>query len=251
MLKIPFRKTVNTLLGMALLQFGGSALAFTLITIPQEQTAPSNTITDSTTLTTRIQPITGAIKAQMFGARRLKTSAKTAQVGSVLAANRYTNSASDFDYLTLALNDPAGAEGGKTIGGGDASSLWVSSDFSSLKNDFARTRFNGDIHTLLAGLDYTRSDKYIFGVAISHETSNFNTRFNIGNEKTSGWNISPYFAVLLTEAWSFDLSLGHGKFDTSQSRSVVDITTIPPSVSIVDSDFSSRRNFVSANLTDV
>jgi hypothetical protein len=180
MRKILFREVLTSILGIVLLQFGGSALAFTLITIPQEQTAPSNTITDSTTLTTRIQPITGAIKAQMFGARRLKTSAKTAQNGSVLAANRYTNSVSDFDYLTLALNDPAGAEGGKTIGGGDASSLWVSSDFSSLKNDFARTRFNGDIHTLLAGLDYTRSDKYIFGVAISHETSNFNTRFNIG-----------------------------------------------------------------------
>ena len=240
---------LKTILGILLLQAGSTALAFTLITIPEEL-APSSTITDSTTLTTQIQPIAGAIRSHLVSARRIKKSERMAQHGNVLAANNYVDSISDVDHMMLAYNDLASSSGAGS-GGSDARSLWISSAYSSLKNDFLRTRFDGDVHILLAGYDYTLSEKYIFGVALSHEMSNFNTRFNSGDEKTKGFSINPYFAWLLSDTWSFDLSLGHGKFNTGQSRTTAVLSGIVPVTSTVDSDFSSTRNFVSTNLTNV
>lgn len=231
----------KTILGILLLQFSSSVVAFTLIQLP----VASDTITNSTTLTTQIQPIAGAIKARLFSARRTNKPEKMAQHGNLLAANSYVDSMSDADYLTVALNDQPGSGGGSRMGGGDAKSLWITSSYSSLKNDFSQTRFDGNVHILLAGYDKTLSDKYILGAALSHETSKFNTRFNYGDEKTTGFNISPYMAILLSDTWSFDLSLGHGKFNTDQYR-----TTSIASPTI-DSNFSSTRNFVSTNLTNV
>lgn len=238
---------LKTILGILLLQASSTALAFTIIISPvEEELIPSNTITDSMTLNTQIQPIAGAIKAHLRSTRRISKSEKKAQYGNVLAANSYVDSISDVDHMTLAYNDLAssGSSGGGSSGG-DERSLWINSTFSSLKNDFSRTSFNGDVHILLAGYDYTLSEKYIFGAALSHETSNFNTRFNSGNEQTNGFSINPYFAVLLSDTWSFDLSLGHGIFNTDQYR------TISIGLPSVDSDFSSTRDFVSTNITNV
>ena len=245
--------SLKTILGILLLQASSTALAFTLIELPDltllpEEIAPSTTITDSMTLTSQIQPVAGAIKARLFSARRANKSKKMAQYGNMLAANSYVDSISDVDHMMLAYNDLAsnGSSGGSSgSSGGDAKSLWITSSYSSLKNSLTQTRFDGDVHILLAGYDRTLSDKYILGVALSHESSNFNTRFNSGNAKTRGFNISPYVAVLLSDSWSFDLSLGHGKFNTDQYRTT--IVTSPT----VDSDFSSTRDFLSTNLTGI
>jgi hypothetical protein len=239
------RKALQIILAITLLHLGNSALAFTLI-VPQEQVSPSNTITDSTTLDTQIQSIASAIRAHLFSLRRTHESKKTAQYGGILAANSHVDSVGDWNGVTLAYNDLAAAEGGGVSdGGGNATKgLWITSAYSALKNDFARTNFDGDTQNILGGFDFTLSDKYILGVAVSHETSRFNTKFNIGNEKTTGFNVSPYVAVLLSDAWSVDLSLGHGKFNTSQSRLFV----ISP---VIESEFASTRDFVSTNLTNV
>ena len=90
-----FQKALRTLLGIAILQFGSSALAFTLI-VPQEEVSPSNTVTDSTTLDTQIQSIANAIRAHLFSLRRTHDSKKTAQYGGVLAANSHVDSMSDL-----------------------------------------------------------------------------------------------------------------------------------------------------------
>ena len=243
------RKTLQTILAIALLQLGNSALGFTLI-VPQEQISPGNTITDSTTLDTQVQSIALAIKTHLFSVRHGQNSNKTAQYGGVLAANSHVDSVSDLDGSTLAYNDLAAAGGGGVAeGGGGAAKngLWITSAFSTLKNDFSRTRFDGDNFNLLAGYDITLSDKYILGVAVSHELSRFDTKFNLGNEKTTGFNIIPYIAVLLSDAWSVDLGLGHGRFNTSQSRPVSGAPLPVP----VDSEFSSTRDFASTNLTNV
>lgn len=247
------RNALKTILICVLLQFGNSALAFTLITIPQEQVSPSNTVTDSTTINTEVQSITRAIRANIFSGRHKDNSGKTAQYGSVLAANSHVDSTSDLDGVTFAYNDLAGAQGGTGAGGGGGNatkSLWITSAYSALTNDFSRTKFDGDIQNVVVGFDFTQSEKYVFGLAVSYETSRFNTEFNTGNEKTTGFNFSPYLAVLLSDAWSVDLSLGHGKFNTSQSRAVANPLFVPIPV-VVDSDFSSTRDFVSTNLTNM
>jgi hypothetical protein len=221
-----------------LLLYGGTALGFTLI-------APgaSNTITDATTQQTEIQPISGAIRAQLLSFQRLKQSKKVTQVGGVLVASADRHS--DINYLAASHQSSAG---GGSLGGGNTESLWISSTSNSLENDFSRTAFYGATHNLLAGFDVTRSDRYVLGVSAGHEASNYVTAFNAGNQKARGFNVSPYFAYLLSDTWSVDLILGYGDFDTRQSRT---IGTGLLSTAAVDSEFSSTRGFVSTNLTNV
>ena len=237
------QKIFGRILGCALLSYGGTALAFTLIQLEP----PSNTITDSFTLQAQVQPIAGTIRAQIFGLRRPGSSKKVTQVGGMmLAANDRTGSASDVNYLAAA--DPSGAGGGS--GGGNSQSLWVSSTNDSLANTFSRTEFYGATQNVLVGYDFTRSDKFVFGIASGYEASNFVTKFNSGNEKTRGYNINPYFAWLISDRWSLDVIAGYGTFNTDQSRTIASAGP-PPTTVAVDSEFSSKRGFASTNLTNI
>ena len=245
-IKSVLQSSLNTIAGLFLLQLGSSALAFTLIVAPE--LTPSNAITDSTTLNTQIQPVANVIRSHLNGTRRMQKTGKIAQHDNMLAANSYTNSVSDLDYATFAYNDLASAGGSAGAGSGDTNSLWINSSFSSLKNTFSRTRFDGDIQMVMAGYDRTVSDRYTLGVALGYQTSNLVTRFNTGDERTKGFNISPYLAYMLSDAWSFDLSLGHGKFNTAQSRT---IGTGPATSLTLTNDFASTRSFLATNLTNV
>jgi hypothetical protein len=241
------QKTLGRILGCALLSYGSTALAFTLI-LPQEQLIPSTTITDSFTLQAQVQPIAGTIRSQIFGLRRPGSSKKVTQAGGMMvAANDRSGSASDVNYLAAAANDPSGAGGGSS--GGNPESLWISSTSDSLENTFSRTAFYGATQNVLVGYDVTRSDKYVLGISGGYEASNFVTKFNSGNEKTGGYNVNPYFAWLISDAWSLDLIGGVGKFDTDQSRTIGSAT--PPVTTAVDSEFSSTRAFASTNLTNI
>lgn len=239
-------KTISRMLGCALLSLscGSTALAFTLTELPE--TSPSNTITDSsTTLQTQVQPIAATIRSQILGHLRPRGSKKATQVGGMmLAAN--APASSDFNYLAAAAGDSSTA--GSGISSGNSESVWISTAINNLENDFSRTPFYGVTQNLLVGFDLTRSDKYVAGVSLGYEASNFTTTFNAGNEKTRGFNINPYFAWLLSDTWSLDLILGYGDFETRQTRAVGTgpFTTLP-----VNSDFSSKRGLASSNLTNV
>lgn len=237
------QQALRRILGCALLLYAGTALPFTLIQPSDEQVSPSNTITDSTTVERQAAPIAAAIRAQLLSHRRLKGSRGQAQSGRVLVASAQADSRGDFSLLAQGLKDPSAAGGG-----GDSESLWISAAANSLENTFSRTAFYGATHNLLAGFDMTRSEKFVFGVAVGHEASNFTTTFNAGNERTRGFNLAPYVAFLLTPAWTLDASFGYGEFDTRQSRTlgVAPLLTVP-----VDSKFDSTREFASANLTNV
>jgi Autotransporter beta-domain len=237
------QKTLCRILGCALLSYGGTALAFTLIA--PEQVTPSSATTDTATLGSQTQPIVSAIRSQVLNHRLLRRSAKASLAGRILAANTHADTRSDVEYLAAALGESPGAEG---VAGGGTDSVWISSAYNGLENEFSRTRFIGDTFNAIAGFDITRSDKYVVGIAVNGEARNFSTLFNAGNEKSRGYNVSPYFAYLLSEAWSVDFALGHGAFKTRQSRS---LATGPLVIVPVDSEFDSTRDFASANLTNV
>ena len=236
------KKTLSRILGCALLSYGSAALAFTLIT-PQE---PGNTVTDTFTLQAQVQPIAGTIRSQIFGLRRPGSLKKVTQVGGMmLAANDRSATRSDVNYLAAAAGEPSG--GGS--GGGDPQSLWLSSTYDSLQNTFSGTAFYGATQNVLVGYDVTRSDKYVLGVAGGYEASNFVTQFNSGNEKTGGYNLNPYAAWLISDAWTLDLIAGYGKFSTDQSRTIG--TGVAPNTQAIDSSFSSSRSFLSTNVSNL
>lgn len=237
------RKALNRFFGCALLLYAGAALPFTLI-LPEEQFSPSSSVTESTTLERQAAPIVGAIRSQLLSHRRPKGSRQVGQSRNVLVASALADSRGDFSLLAQGLKEPSAAGGGS----GDTSSLWISAAANSLENTFSRTAFHGATHNLLAGFDLTRSEKYVLGVAVGHEASNFTTTFNSGDEKTRGFNLAPYFAYLLSPSWTFDVSIGYGEHDTRQTRTV---GLGPLSTLAVGSEFNSTREFASANLTNV
>jgi len=245
------KKILGSILGCALLSYGGTVLAFTLITLPQQElVSPSNTVTDSTTLQTQVQPIATTIRSQLLGHLRPNAGRTRAQLGSglMLASNARGDTASDVGILAAAPGDGAG--GGSGTGGGNSESAWISAATSSLENTFSRTAFYGATHNLLAGFDLTRSDKYVLGLSVGHEASNYTTRFNAGDQRVRGYGVNPYFAYLLSNTWSWDVILGYGRFDTRQTRTIA-VTALPAFTSAVESDFSSRRSFGATNLTNV
>lgn len=234
------KKTFSRVLGGALLLYGSAAYSFTLIELPGQSTAPSETVTTATTLQTQVQPIAGTIRAQLFSIQRLQRAQRVSQAGPVRVASAEPRSG--FEYLSASESTGAGVG----ASGGGTESLWISAAAGSLENDFWRTAFYGASHNLLAGFDVTRADRYVLGIALGHEASNYTTTFNTGNERTRGFSVNPYFAYLLSDAWSLDLLLGYGEFDTRQSRTV-GIGLL--STQAVDSRFDSRRGFASTNLT--
>jgi hypothetical protein len=242
------QKIFRRILGCALLLYGGTALAFTLIGVTEEELTPSNTVTDTFTLQAQVQPIAGTIRSQIFGLRRPGGSPRVTQLGGLqLAANERSARASDVNVL--AADDPWGA--GSGIGGGDTSSLWISTTIDSLENTFSRTAFYGATQNVLVGYDVTRSDKYVLGISGGYEASNFVTQFNSGNEKTDGYNLNPYAAWLISDAWTLDLIAGYGKFKTDQTRTLGSGVAGDFSTISVDSNFASKRSFASSNLTNI
>ena len=232
------------ILAFALLSYGSIASAFTLI--PQEQLSPSSSITESTTLETQTQPIASTIRAQIFSHLRPSGAKKGSQLGSTFLAASARPGASDVNYLAAVAGDSSAPGGGSAIG--NSESVWISGTTTSLENTFSRTAFNGATNNILAGFDLTRSNRYVFGVSLGHEASNFTTTFNTGDEKTRGFNVNPYFAWLISDTWSVDLILGYGDFKTRQFRV---LPTGPLASQVISSEFDSTRGFASTNLTNV
>jgi len=245
------QKTLRSILGCALLLYGSSGLAFTLITFPQEQLTPSSSVTEATTYATQIQPIIGAVWMQVRGRLRGQSAPQVSQFGRMVAASAPAEVLRDFNPLAGSLAAASGSGSGGAGGGSEVTDgLWISTTYNSIENDFYRTAFYGDTQNITAGLDFTRSDRFVLGFAAGYEARNYITSFNLGGERTRGYNITPYFAYLLSDTWSLDLSLGYADLDTRQSRTLATINVIPVPVA-VSSEFSATREFAAANLTNV
>ena len=227
-----------------MLQASGAASAFTLIEIPDPNTTPGNAVTDISAFESLIRPLLSVLQTHLQNARRAdKKLGGLAQQDNLWASNEYTDTASDANFLKVSSNS-AGSAGMK--------SLWLGTTATIFENDFSRTRFDGNSNLLVAGFDYTRADKYIFGISVSLEDTKINTDFNIGKQNIDGYSINPYFAYLISDSWSLDVGLGIGNFDTDQTRATGVIDPGPPAAiiaDIVDSNFSTDRDFVAANLT--
>lgn len=232
------------LLGFLMLQASSGASAFTLIELPDPESTPGNAVTDISAFQSLIQPLLSVLQTHLQNARRAENKfGISAQQGDLFASNEYTDTASDANFIKVSSHS-AGSAGIK--------SLWLGTTATNFENNFSRTEFDGNSNLLVAGFDYTRADKYIFGISLSIEETKMNTDFNLGNQDISGYNVNPYFAYLISDSWSLDVGLGIGRFDTDQTRIVADVNPAPPplvTADIVDSKFSTDRDFVATNLT--
>ncbi len=233
--------TLRQLAGLAILLWANNALAFTIIEIPDEEDAPGASIADAISLGAQFRPLAAALRSHAEAKLRRDASREAATGGDVFAHSGYADTASDASFIEVANH------GG---GQGILQSVWLSSSLTDFDNDFSRTRFDGKTHLLLAGLDITVSERYVWGIAFGYETTTIDTEFNSGGQEIDGFNLSPYFAYLLSDTWSVDVSLSLGSYDTKQTRG--EVAVLPGPVLVVDnvdSDFSSERQFLASNLT--
>ncbi|TNF94295.1 MAG: autotransporter outer membrane beta-barrel domain-containing protein, partial [Gammaproteobacteria bacterium] len=116
---------------------------------------------------------------------------------------------------------------------------WGGYSYTRLENDFSRTRYDGDRHMFLGGIDFSPKESLIMGVALGYENNDLDTDFNFGEADADGWTVAPYFGVVIDDVWNLDVSFGYSNIDTDQDRSFGTIT----------SDVDTDRYFASANLS--
>ncbi len=119
---------------------------------------------------------------------------------------------------------------------------WLSYNYTESENDFFRTAFESDRHTIVGGLDISPENNYVIGLAFSWETSDTDTTFNAGNLESDGFSIAPYFGLLLSDILSIDASFGLSFIDNDQFR------TDPTTAARITSDPDTDRFFLAANL---
>lgn len=123
--------------------------------------------------------------------------------------------------------------------------VWLNYNYISSENDFSRTSFESDSHSVVGGVDYAPVAERIYGVAFSYEISETDTLFNSGNLQTEGFSIVPYIGMLINENWSLDASIGMSWLTNDQYRTVtatnIRVTSAP----------DSKRIFFSSNLNGV
>ena len=137
----------------------------------------------------------------------------------------------------LTIGTSSGIASGDTL---ENIGAWAGYLYSDFDNDFFRTKYDGDRHTVLVGVDFSPKQEIVLGVAVGYEHSEVDTEFNRGEIDADGWIIAPYFGLLLDDAWSFDVNGGYSSIETDQFRTAGD-TRI---TSTVDTD----RWFVSVNV---
>jgi len=182
---------------------------------------PSSILTAPMMLSTQVKAITGDIGARVGDALR-----------GTASGPRKTASGLMWE-----------GQSGLNAGDGVMSyGVWGSYSYSSFKNDFASTAFDGHRHNLLAGVDISPWESTVFGVAVGYDRSDIDTSFNQGSQGTNGETISVYAGHLLNKTWSIDASGGYSFVDTKQYR------TDPTSSSRVSSAPSGNRWFGNLNL---
>ncbi len=123
--------------------------------------------------------------------------------------------------------------------------VWLSYNYTATENDFFRTAFDSDRHTVVGGIDVSPGERFIAGLAVAWETSDTETGFNRGNLSADGFTIAPYFGALLSDTWSLDASFGLSFIENDQFR------TDPASGARITSDPDTDRFYFAANLNGV
>ena len=111
-----------------------------------------------------------------------------------------------------------GQKGEAAAGGGQAWNGWFSVAQNNIGFSFAPVNASGRVNSGQVGVDYTFSNKVIWGVVIGGNQTRvgLNGSTVVGSVNGSGTNVATYLGVPLNQNWTVDASLG-------SSRSKIDL----------------------------
>lgn len=206
---------------------------------PPEKTA-SSVVTAPQTLKTAVRQTTALISKR---------------IAKVIAPRSFTGKTSRKPDVSLDFD-----EYGMGISAGDAeqrNGLWANIAIGESEDERLLTTIGSgvrstlssdskfDLNNYIVGIDHKLTNKTVVGVAISYERAEGTTGFNAGDMDSDGLIFSPYFATLIRDAFSFDLTAGLGWVDVDQKRNK-DGSKVP-GAGVITASLESRRVFISAS----
>ncbi len=97
-------------------------------------------------------------------------------------------------------------------------SLWVNAGYNNWDVDDDRADSDGDLSTLIFGVDYRLAEPVVLGVSLVYENSDIDTDYNHGQLDQDGFTIAPYLGVVLNNYFTFAATVGYAWLDTDQQR---------------------------------
>lgn len=149
----------------------------------------------------------------------LKTAA--VQAGRLIAGR--IASANEGQSFNMAANGFSASSG---LAGGNRDSrtgVWVAGSWSNLEDDNTATAFDGDVFTVMAGVDYKVADRTLLGISVGYEDVDLDTVFNgtataDGEVDGDGYTIAPYISYKLAENARMGLVVGYSDIDYDTLR---------------------------------
>jgi outer membrane autotransporter protein len=176
--------------------------------------------------------------------------ATAAGQSSKLIANRIAAASDASASLSFAQNGFSASTGMSAGSGRHGYTAWVSGSWSDVEDDNTDTAFDGDVYTVMAGLDRKVDDKVLVGLSVGWENTDIDTAYN-GNSTTGqdgnldgdGWTIAPYISYAVQDHVTASLVAGYSDIEYDTLR--FDPNTGNRITGSTDAD----RIFVSAALT--
>ena len=161
------------------------------------------------------------------------------------------------------FNWSSGAAGdGSSPWGLFVNGLYVTSDRDSTSRE---SGFEADDFGVTGGIDYTFSDKLIFGVAFGYKNSDADIDANGGTLDTDSNSYSAYWSIYPDDRWYIDTMVGYTDSDHDQGRSInysiasattAGVTTVVNNTAVSDTEsdeisvsVTAGHNFYSGNWT--
>jgi len=147
--------------------------------------------------------------------------ATTQTVGLItdrLGALRSSNGKGAPVHASISEDKSSGEFG---LSGGDMKrgiGIWVQGTFSGVDNDAVATKFDGNVYTIMAGVDKKIGSKAVIGLAAGYENSDLDTDYNLGDIEGDGYLVAPYLSVSLNDTFSIDVNAGYAWLDYDMKR---------------------------------
>lgn len=100
---------------------------------------------------------------------------------------------------------------------------WVDGSWSDLEDSNTATAFDGDVFSVMGGIDYSLTSKTIVGLAVGYEDLDIDTAYNgtatnKGNLSGEGYTVAPYIGTKLSDYATASLTLGMSWIDYDTLR---------------------------------
>ncbi len=142
---------------------------------------------------------------------------------SKLVTGRISSALNGAGGFNLASNGFSASTGMAAGNGGSNVGVWVSGSWTAVEDDNTDTAFEGDVYSIMVGMDVKATADTVLGVALGYENTDIDTQYNgtattDGNLDGDGYTIAPYIGVKLGPNAHADLMVGYSNIDYDTLR---------------------------------